>query len=168
AANANFAPPYALLASYLANRSEKLDEALALAEKAAALQPGSTGNQIAVAQVLARMRRYDDAQLVALRARQGAANPQEQQEADRFLAYLQTVRQYSQQRAQERIEDQASAASAPRGRVVARSTGRIDLSSLAQAEGTVTASECGDGELRIQVSSKSGNVQLHGKQVGGP
>src|SRR6185437_1647620 len=107
AANANFAPPYALLASYLANRSEKLDEALALAEKAAALQPGSTGNQIAVAQVLARMRRYDDAQLVALRARQGAANPQEQQEADRFLAYLQTVRQYSQQRAQERIEDQA-------------------------------------------------------------
>lgn len=179
AADPNFAPPYALLASYLANRGQKLDEALALAEKAASLQPGSTGSQLAVAQVLARMERYDDAQVIALRARQSAPNPQQQQEADRFLQYLGTLRTYSQQRAarqaatasfggrvSESSGDARSSQSAPPPVTLARRPGQVDLSGLAQAQGTVTASECGDGELRIQVAGKRGNVELHGPRRG--
>lgn len=279
-ADANYAPAYALLASYLANQDENLDQALTLAQKAVALEPGSTGNQIAVAQVLARMRRFDEAQLAALRARQGAATPQQQQEADRFLTYLGTVRGYSDEGATgdggssaslpsvadntangttrvvgsvmkadcsngleldlatdsgllrlhaemdggimirrrpgdpvvgtpcslkgQRLAvwytpaegkpnegtlrvlqvlrsdddttrvaataDSARAETAPGNHPVGTPTGpsHVDLSGMTQATGTVTASECANGELKLEVSTESGKLQVHGKQVGGP
>ena len=51
AANPNFAPAYGLLATHLASRGEKLPEALEFAKKGAALEPGNSSYQLAVAHV---------------------------------------------------------------------------------------------------------------------
>jgi tetratricopeptide (TPR) repeat protein len=90
-----FAPPYGVLAVYLANREENLPEALKLAQQAQALEPGNTNYQIDMAQVLARMHRFKEAQNFAVHARVNATNPMERAEADRFLAFLQQLERYS-------------------------------------------------------------------------
>ena len=68
AASPDFGQPYSLLAVYLAAHQESLPEALSLAQKAISLEPGTLSDQIDFAQVLMCMRRYDDAQTVAVRA----------------------------------------------------------------------------------------------------
>src|SRR5271156_4085165 len=95
AVSPEFAPPYGVLAVYLSNQGQDLPEALKLAQKAQALEPGSTIYQIDLAQVLARMNRYKEAGNIAAHARANAANPMERAEAERFLAFLDQVSQYS-------------------------------------------------------------------------
>jgi tetratricopeptide (TPR) repeat protein len=95
AINPEFAPPYGVLAVYLANQGDSLPEALRLAQKAQALEPGNTMYQIDLASVLARMNRYQEARNIAMHARSNAADPNERAEVERFLAYLEQVRQYS-------------------------------------------------------------------------
>src|SRR5271168_918041 len=90
-----FAPPYGVLAMYVANQGTDLPEALKLAQKAQALEPGNAMYQIDLASVLARMNRFQEARNIAMHARSNAANPNERAEAERFLAYLDQVRQYS-------------------------------------------------------------------------
>src|SRR5580700_10194193 len=90
-----FAPPYGVLAVYLSNQGQNFPEALRLAQKAQALEPGSTIYQIDLAQVLARMNRYKEARNIAMHARANAANPMERAEAEHFLAFLDQVSQYS-------------------------------------------------------------------------
>jgi len=90
ALNPDFAPPYGLLAARLAILGGKkdFDEALALAQKAASLQPGNSTSQLELASVLSRMGRYDDAKAAASRAKVQASNPQERARAETFLSYL--------------------------------------------------------------------------------
>src|SRR3984885_4339133 len=90
-----FAPPYGVLAVYLSNQGQNFPEALQLAQKAQALEPGSTIYQIDLAQVLARMNRYKEARHIAMHARASAASPVERAEAEHFLAFLDQVSQYS-------------------------------------------------------------------------
>jgi Protein of unknown function (DUF1570) len=94
AQNPDFAPPYALLALYLAGDSEKAPEAFTLAEKAVKLEPGTTAFQIDLAQVLLRMRRYDDARTVALRARTNALDPQARARADELIRAIQQLQTF--------------------------------------------------------------------------
>ena len=105
AANPNFAPTYGLLATYLTTQGEKLPEALDFAQKGVALEPGRTEYQFALAQVLARMRRYDEAEALARRVRAAAADTGERDQADRFLEYLGRARE-----AEARFQQQQAAA----------------------------------------------------------
>src|SRR5580698_383649 len=95
AVSPEFAPPYGVLAVYLSNQGQNFPEALQLAQKAQALEPGSTIYQIDLAQVLARMNRYKEARNIAMHARANAASPLERAEAEHFLAFLDQVSQYS-------------------------------------------------------------------------
>ena len=95
-----FAPPYGVLAMYVANQGTDLPEALKLAQKAQALEPGNAVYQIDLASVLARMNRFPEARTIALHARSNATSSNERAEAERFLAYLDQVRQYSQRDAE--------------------------------------------------------------------
>jgi len=94
AANPDFAPPYALLGIYLAADERSLPEALSSVQKAISLEPGTAGFQADLAQVLARMRRYDDARTAALRARADAILPQERAQADQVIAMVERMRSF--------------------------------------------------------------------------
>ena len=93
ASRPEFAPPYGLLAVYLATVDRNLPEALSLAQKAVSFEPGSSGYQLALAQVLARMDKLDEADLAAARARAWAREPEEKANARSVTAYLQEVRE---------------------------------------------------------------------------
>src|SRR6185437_5557999 len=88
----DFAPSYGLLAVYLAASNENLPEALAMAQKGVSLEPGNALYALSLAQVLARMGRFGDAETAARTARANATNPAERVNADQFLAYLQRAR----------------------------------------------------------------------------
>jgi tetratricopeptide (TPR) repeat protein len=88
----DFAPSYGLLAVYLAASNEKLPEALALAQKGVSLEPGNALYALSLAQVLAQMGRFGDAETAARTARANATNPAERANAEQFLAYLQRTR----------------------------------------------------------------------------
>ncbi len=75
AANPNFSPPYGLLANHLALRGQQLPTALEFAKKGVSLEPGNSYYQLVLAQVLASMRQYDEAQAVAQRARETPSIP---------------------------------------------------------------------------------------------
>lgn len=90
----NFASPYPLLAVYIATQKENLPEALTFAEKAVSFEPGNSGYQLALAQVLARMEKYDEAKTAALNAASSARQPQEQANAQSFLHYLEEAKNY--------------------------------------------------------------------------
>lgn len=88
ALDSDFAPSYGLLAVYLAASDENLTEALAMAQKGVSLEPGNALYALSLAQVLARMGRFGDAETAARTARANAANPTERANAEQFLAYL--------------------------------------------------------------------------------
>ena len=89
-----FSPPYALLAVYLAFQNENLGEALAYAQKAIAMQPGSSSYQLSLAQVWLRMNKYSEAGAAAARASAWALNPQEKANAEGFSSYMQQARHF--------------------------------------------------------------------------
>ena len=91
AASPGFAPPYSLLALYLATVNRNLREALTLAQKAIALEPANSNYQLSLGQVLVRMKRLSEADHAAARARAWAREPQEKKNAADFTAYLQEV-----------------------------------------------------------------------------
>lgn len=94
----DFASPYALLAVYMAGQHENLPEALTFAEKAVSFEPGNSGYQLALAQVLARMEKYDAAKTAALKAASSARQPQERANAQSFLSYLGEAKNYQANR----------------------------------------------------------------------
>ena len=70
----DFAPADALLGFYLSSHRQNAEEALAYAKKAVSLEPGNTESIYDMAQVLAQMQRFDEAQYVAERARTNSHN----------------------------------------------------------------------------------------------
>src|SRR6202167_1330238 len=169
-----FAPPYGVLAVYLSNQGQNFPEALQLAEKAQALEPGSTIYQIDLAQVLARMNRYKEARNIALHARANAANPMERAEAEHFLAFLDQVSRYasgdseaaeaaavteSTGTAANTSSHTNSPAQAPDA-AAARTAG--GAAALREATGTVTKLSCMNG-LKFELDTGAGTLTLHAK-----
>lgn len=89
-----FASPYALLAVYMATHNEDLPEALSFAQKAVSFEPGNSTYQLALAQVLARMEKFDEAKTAALQSASWARQPQDRANAESFLNYLQQLKSF--------------------------------------------------------------------------
>jgi Tfp pilus assembly protein PilF len=177
-----FAPPYGVLAVFLANQGQNLSEALKLAHQAQVLEPGNVNYQIDMAVVLARMNRYEEARNIALHARANAANPGERAEAVRFLAYVDQLKQYSagdsdapESDAMHRSSSTPSpggstsgapanspnnAQAQPVGGDAAKSGSAPDGGTLREATGTVTKLSCMGG-LKFELNADAGKLTLH-------
>lgn len=151
ALNPNFAPPYGLLAVYMASHDENLSEALSFAQKAISFEPASSNYQLALAQVLARMNKFDEAKMAALRAQAWAQHPQERDMAKAFLSYLQQASQYQGAVAATTAEETTDAAE----------EAGVDASVVDTARGTVTADQC-HGGLMIDLTTDTGVLHLRG------
>jgi tetratricopeptide (TPR) repeat protein len=175
AVSPEFAPPYGVLAVYMANQGDNLPEALKLAQKAQALEPGSTVYQIDLAQVLARMNRYKDARNIAAHARDNAANPMERAEAGNFLTFLQQQEQYSaggSGTAEPDAAEQSSATSSASGSAVGSQSDAqgsagtqavnddgSNAANLREATGMVTKLSCMNG-VRFELDTGAGTLTL--------
>lgn len=111
ASNANFAPPYGLLALRLTANDRDLPQALELAQKAASLEPGRPNYQYVLAQVLIRMRRYDQAEATAQHMLLQSADPALQQQAHDLLNAVQQGREFDSRLVQREQEIAAAARS---------------------------------------------------------
>src|SRR5277367_286403 len=173
-----FAPPYGVLAMYVANQGIDLPEALKLAQKAQALEPGNVVYQIDLASVLARMNRFEEARKIALHARSNATSPNEHAEAERFLAYLDQVKQYSERDTDTEPPEsaapaQASGTSAAGGATTGSPADTSDgahtravggdaanAGNLRDATGVVTKLSCMGG-LKFELDGGAGKLTLH-------
>ncbi|MGB9336696.1 MAG: hypothetical protein WCB14_16935 [Candidatus Acidiferrales bacterium] len=95
ALNANFPPAYGLLASFLAEKDEKLDDALGFAKKAIQLEPGTSAYQISLGEVLIHLHRDTEAIAAGLRADMIARGPADHAAAKGFLTYARSVAGYN-------------------------------------------------------------------------
>jgi tetratricopeptide (TPR) repeat protein len=175
-----FAPPYGVLAMYVANQGTDLPEALKLAQKAQALEPGNINYQIDLASVLARMGRFQDARRIAQHARAHATDPRERAEAERFLAYLDKVKQDSDEDSDGDSDEQgpsaaqhSSSASSAANSATDATTGTpnaahtqaaggdaTNAGTLREATGTVTTLSCMGG-LKFELDAGAGKLTLH-------
>jgi tetratricopeptide (TPR) repeat protein len=162
AAMPNFAPAYSLLALRLAASPENNSEALEMAKKAVELQPGSSVAQLALAQVLARMNKFDDAQRAALRARAESRNAVEKQQVASFLVDLKEVRE----QVGEAETEIASGRLSFRG-AQTDSGAESDASDLEEATGIVTKGTCEIGGPKLELTTESGALTLHAPISGG-
>jgi Flp pilus assembly protein TadD len=101
ASKPDFAPANALLGLYLSSRRQNGEEALIYAKKAVSLEPGNTEFIYDLAQVLAQMQRFDEAQYVAEKARSSARSAEYRARIDQFVAYLQNARSLTSRNAEE-------------------------------------------------------------------
>jgi tetratricopeptide (TPR) repeat protein len=92
ARNPDFAAADALLAVYLVAGNEKLDEALELGQKAVELEPEDSGFQLALAQVLLAMKRFDEAEAMGKRAEAGATDNGARAQVEQFLTFVADAR----------------------------------------------------------------------------
>lgn len=146
ALNPNFSPPYAMLAAYLSMHSNNLPEALSFAQKAISFEPANANYQLALAQVLARMNKFDDAHMAALRAQDWARQPQVRANATAFLTYLQRAKDYQATTVQNAADEAAET-----------STDRV----IDTAQGTVSNDRC-DGKLMLDLQTEDGVLHLRG------
>lgn len=89
----DFAPPYGLLAVYLATNNRSLDEALTFARKAISFEPANSNFQLALAQVLVRQKKLKEADLAVARASAWSKDPAEKANAENFRRFLENLRQ---------------------------------------------------------------------------
>src|ERR1700733_6295344 len=175
-----FAPPYGVLAVFLSNQGQNFPEALQLAQRAQALEPGSTIYQIDLAQVLARMNRYKEARHIALHARANAASPLERAEAEHFLAFLDQASQYSGRDSDAAkpaaVRESSGAAAntstgmnpptqtpdAAAAQTAGGDAGAGGAAALREATGTVTKLSCMSG-LKFELDTGAGTLTLHVK-----
>jgi tetratricopeptide (TPR) repeat protein len=162
AASPNFAPPYGVLGVYLAVQGEKLPEALALAHKAIELEPGNSTYRLDAAQVFARMNRYADARIAANLARESARSPQQKQEAEQFLAFLQQAQNNPGNDLTPAQGEEASEAS--RGSVADEqhqvpAAPAPNAGNLREATGVVTDLSCMNG-LKFKIQTAAGPLTL--------
>jgi hypothetical protein len=164
ATNPNFAPAYGLLATYLASQGDKLTDALEFAKKGAALEPGNSSYQLALAQVLARMRQYDQAQAIALSAKANALDPISKSNADQFIEYLRRARDAEARNSQMQNRpaaattatvDTAADTEEPDEEEPQANDGRV------RVDGTITDIQCKVQAMDITVMAQDGPVKLH-------
>jgi hypothetical protein len=125
ALKADFAEANALLAVYLGNNNEKLPEAFGFAQKAVHLKPGNLYFQMALAQVLIRVHRYDDAEALSRRVLAIATDEGIRTEANQILTYVAEARDYDarERQRQEESAARANALAAARSEQAAARTG---------------------------------------------
>jgi tetratricopeptide (TPR) repeat protein len=149
AGDPDFAPPYGLLAVYMAGQEENLPQALEVAKKAIAMEPGNAQFQLSEAQVLMRMKKFEDARAALVRARASASNSQESLQAEMYLSSLDEMEKYDQRMAN---DDGATS----RRNVL----GIDDDPDTREASGTVTDASCTSG-LKLQLATADGTLSLH-------
>jgi len=166
AADPNFAPPYGLLAMYLATKGQQLPEALEFGKKGVMLEPGNISYQMAVAQVLARMGNYDQAWAIAMRARANTIDPNNKANADQFIEYLRQVKDSPATNG--RFEVSVDSGGTPPEEEERSQDTEGDVSGTPapndgklRADGTVTQVQCKVQVMQITVNTDSGPVILH-------
>lgn len=167
AVDPNFAPPYGLLSDYLAASSDHLPEALSLAQKGVSLEPGSASYMLSLAQVLARMQKFDQAQVAAQEARANALQPAERDAAERFLVALQQAREHPNG-----LTFAESGIEPPHAQPNDSSDNGVDDDSLdkpgglQEAAGVVTQSSCVGPVPQIELKTSTATLLLHGPADG--
>jgi len=162
ALNPNFAPPYGELAWFLAGRNQNLPEALAFAQKAVTLEPANTSYQLDLAQVLAHMQRYDDAQRIAVRARDNASDPRQRAQVEEFLNYVQRVREYEAVRPAAASGQRTAGDSATSGSRMSRPS-RAEPPVSTKIQGKVKDVACEGKEMKVTVSVRDVDFDLHAR-----
>jgi tetratricopeptide (TPR) repeat protein len=140
----DFAPANGLLGVYLAANNEKLPEALTLEEKAVSLEPGNLNFRLALAHILATMRRYDDAETLGRRIRASATDDRVRSQADQILDYISKARDYD---ARERQYQEESAARAKALAAAQAEAARSDEVSTEKVSGPGGPADNGDAPV---------------------
>ena len=168
AASPEFAPSYSLLAVYLAAGGESLPEALSFAQKAIALEPGNGSYQLSLAQVLARMKRYDEAQIAALRAQASAESPEKRAQVDSFLTYMRQARSFQDGQVNGNAVPTNPSNISTKGSEPARGNSEASEEiGLQEASGEVTKASCQESGPMLEIKTDSGIVRLHSPTGGG-
>lgn len=169
-----FTPSYNLLAVYLSTTGDKLPEALKLAQKANSDEPGNSNYVLTMAQVLARMRRFDDAQSIAMHARAAAIAPEERANAENFLSFLAEARTFPPSRGPEpeaTVRAEMPAESARATDVPAAAPDReneeyeqaLQGTKRATITGKVLSVTCDGSDLRLTLLSKGAEFTLRAR-----
>lgn len=164
-----FTPAYSSLAGYLASADKNLPEALTFAQKAVSLEPGTIDLQFGVAQVLARMHRYDEAEVMARQVGDNTPNPPTRQQVDSFLQYLQKLRAYDAEVGQRRAANAGDVRDADQKETEpATSSAGTGVEEKVQLryrtvamEGTITQVTCRDSEMDLTLMSGQTPVIFH-------
>lgn len=157
-----FAPPYGMLAYYLSVRGENLPEALELAKKAVNMEPANSNYLVAMAQVLSRMNRYDDAHTIAVRARDNARDPGQKMNAEQFLTFLENEKAQTGPYTRKSAVPDTSDKPNPALKDPETTSDSAGAANLQEASGLVTNASCMDG-LKFEVATDSGPLTLHSK-----
>jgi len=96
----DFAPPYGLLALYLSANNRNLDEALTFVKKAISFEPANSNFQLALAQVLLRQKKLNEAEVAAARASAWAKDSAQKANAESFKRFLENFRQLQNEMAE--------------------------------------------------------------------
>ncbi|HYL68986.1 MAG TPA: DUF1570 domain-containing protein [Candidatus Limnocylindria bacterium] len=162
AINPNFAPPYGELAWFLAGQNRNLPEALAFGQKAVTLEPANTSYLLDLAQVLVHMQRYDEAQRLAVRARDGAADPRQRGHAEEFLNYVQRSRDFQAQHPGS-ATGQATAGNTTATGLRMAQRAKADTTAATKITGQVKTVTCGGKEMNVTVSVRNVDFDLHAR-----
>lgn len=152
ASQPDFAPANALLGLYLSSRRQNGDEALMYAKKAVSLEPGNSEFAFDLAQALAHMQRFDEAQYVAERARVNSQSAEDRVRLDQLIVYLQNARSIVGRNADQNTapKEQAIPEAAAHPSVAQEQDGKEVLDNSREVTGVVTQESCAGG-LRLQV-----------------
>lgn len=165
ALNPDFAPPYGLLGQYLATHRRDLHEALKLAEKALQLEPANINYQLDYAEVLVQMHQLDDAQRMAVRARDSASEPQQKASAEQFLKYVDQVRSIAAARSSQFAPQNATADTGlnPSGGTSSRRPKMSPPGVPMEMRGTVRDVKCNGQELEVTLVARDVQFNLHSR-----
>jgi tetratricopeptide (TPR) repeat protein len=178
--NAEFAPAYSTLASFVMRRRKELAEAEKLVRKAIELEPGVLGHHINYGYVLLNMEKVEQARVVARRAMIRAKSEQEewqarvlQGEIEKYAQYREEARRreeedrlaqqrWEQARAEqrrkleqveERLEREAAAPASP---------AKVEAPMRSRVEGMITEVQCAArGRMTLGVKLPTYTVDLH-------
>ena len=161
AADPDFAEPYSLLSVFLSRNEEDLEEALKLSQKAVSLEPGNPDYQLSVAQVLVRMKRYKEAQTIALAARTMATRPEDVARSDSFMTYLERTREWQEQ------TDNAAGNTSQNAEANTSASIATGASKIEEVTGSVKKAGCENGGPSLELEAESGTFLLHSPPLGG-
>ena len=153
ASQPDFAPANALFGLYLSSRRQNSDEALMYAKKAVSLEPGNTEFIYDLAQVLAQMQRFDEAQYVAEHARSNSHNAEYRARIDQLIVYLQNARSIASRNANQNAapKPQAIPEAAAQPSVAHEEAAKERLDKSREITGVVMQESCAGG-LKLQVA----------------
>jgi tetratricopeptide (TPR) repeat protein len=162
ALNPNFAPPYGELAWFMAARDQNLPEALAFGQKAVTLEPANTSYLLDLAQVLVHMQRFDEAQRLAVRARDGAADPRQRAQVEDFLNHVQRYCDFQSQHPASVTGNATPGNATAAGSRMAQPS-RPDPTVTTKITGRVKTVACEGKEMTVTVSVRDVDFDLHAR-----